>query len=74
MTGAAWEYRVHSIGGILKGAKPEQLTEVLNRAAGGRLGADAHGAAREQQCAVAGACGVRPQQRTRREAAWTREA
>jgi hypothetical protein len=33
MAGAAWEYRVHSVGGILRQAKPEQLAEILNQAA-----------------------------------------
>jgi hypothetical protein len=33
MAGAAWEYSVQSVGGILRQPKPEQLTEMLNRAA-----------------------------------------
>ncbi len=33
MAGAVWEYSVHSVGGILRQVKPEQLTELLNQAA-----------------------------------------
>ena len=33
MGAAAWEYAVYSAGGGIKRAKPEELTEMLNRAA-----------------------------------------
>lgn len=33
MAAAAWEYTVQSVGGILRQAKPEQLTDLLNQAA-----------------------------------------
>jgi lipocalin len=33
MAAAAWEYRVQSVGGILRQPKPEQLSEMLNQAA-----------------------------------------
>ncbi len=73
MTGAAWEYRVHSIGGILKGANPEQLTEVLNRAAadGWEL---THMVPQENSNGLWLVLRRQTTARTRREAAWTREA
>jgi len=33
MPAPAWEYSVQSVGGLLRQAKPDQLTELLNRAA-----------------------------------------
>jgi hypothetical protein len=72
MAGAAWEYRVNSIGGILKGANPEQLTEVLNRAAadGWEL---THMVPQENSNGLWLVLRRPSTQRTRREAAWTRE-
>lgn len=72
MTGAAWEYRVHSIGGVLKGAKPEQLTEVLNRAAGDGWELT-HMVPQENSNALWLVLRRPSTPRTRREAAWTRE-
>jgi len=73
MAGAAWEYRVHSIGGVLKGAKPEQLTEVLNRAAadGWEL---THMVPQENSNGLWLVLRRQTTARTRREAAWIREA
>ena len=64
---------MHSIGGVLKGAKPEQLTEVLNRAAadGWEL---THMVPQENSNGLWLVLRRQTTARTRRAAAWTREA
>jgi len=73
MAGVAWEYRVHSIGGVLKGAKPEQLTEVLNQSAadGWEL---THMVAQENSNALWLVLRRPSTARTRRKATWNGEA
>ena len=73
MAGATWEYRVHSIGGVLKTPKPEQLTEVLNQAAGDGWELT-HMVPQENSNGLWLVLRRPSTVRTRREAAWSREA
>lgn len=73
MAGAAWEYSVHSVGGLLKQAKPAELTELLNQAA--RDGWELTHMVRQEKSNALWLVLRRPSTpRTRREAAWGGEA
>jgi hypothetical protein len=70
MAGPTWEYRVHTIGGVLRQPKPEQLTEVLNEAAaeGWEL---THMVGQENSNALWLVLRRASTPRTRREASWS---
>jgi len=73
MASPAWEYAVHPAGRALRPAKPEELTEMLNRAAS--EGWELVQIVPQERAITVLVVLRRPSTpRTRREAAWTREA